>query len=106
MGGGKSIDDYNAIRYLKKGEISSSFRTSDMSGNELAKIVKLVDVIPSHKATLEDDYLRLEQMALEQKQQKVFEKWLDEKINAMYVYIAPEYRDGEFRNKNWVKDSK
>ena len=45
-------------------------------------------------------------MALEQKQQKVFEKWLDEKINAMYVYIAPEYRDGEFANKNWVKNSK
>ena len=106
VGGGKSIDDYNVIRYLKKGEISSSFRTSDMSGNELAKIVKLVDVIPSHKATLEEDYLRLEQMALEQKQQQVFEKWLNEKIEKMYVYISPEYRDGEFRNKNWVKDSK
>ena len=106
VGGGKSIDDYNVIRYLKKGEISSSFRTSDMSGNELAKIVKLVDVIPSHKATLEEDYLRLEQMALEQKQQQVFEKWLNEKIEKMYVYISPEYRDGEFTNKNWVKNSK
>ena len=103
VGGGKSIDDYNAIRYLKKGEISTAFRTSDMNGNEMCKIVKLVDVIPSHKATLDDDYLRLEQMTLEDKQQRVFQQWLDSKIEAMYIYIAPEYRDGEFMNKNWVK---
>ena len=103
VGGGKSIDDYNALRYLKKGEISTAFRTSDMNGNEMCKIVKLVDVIPSHKATLDDDYLRLEQMTLEDKQQRVFQQWLDSKIEAMYIYIAPEYRDGEFMNKNWVK---
>ena len=103
VGGGKSIDDYNAIRYMKKGDISAAFRTSDMNGNEMAKIVKLLDVIPAHNATLDDDYLRLEQIALEEKQQKVFQQWLDTKIDAMYVYIAPEYRDGEFVNKNWVK---
>ncbi len=104
IGGGKSIDDYNAIRYMKKGDISTAFRTSDMNGNEMCKIIKLVDVIPSHKATLDEDYLRLEQIALEDKQQKVFQQWLDGKIQAMYVYIAPEFRSGEFVNKNWVKN--
>lgn len=103
VGGGKSIDDYNAIRYMKKGDISSAFRTSDMSGNEMCKIIKLLDIIPAHNATLDEDYLRLEQMALEQKQQKIFQQWLDTKIDAMYIYIAPEYREGEWVNKNWVK---
>ncbi|MBR7183697.1 MAG: peptidylprolyl isomerase [Alistipes sp.] len=105
IGGGKSIDDYNAIRHMKKGDISQAFRTSDMNGNEMCKIVKLVDVIPSHKASLDEDYLRLEQIALENKQQKVFQEWLDAKIASMYVHIAPEFRSGEFLNKSWVKDN-
>lgn len=103
IGGGKSIDDYNAIRYMNKGDISTAFRTTDMNGNEMCKIIKLVDIIPSHIASLDEDYLRLEQIALEDKQQKTLEKWLNEKINAMYIYISPEFRDGEFLNNNWVK---
>lgn len=103
VGGGKSIDDYNTIRYMKVGDISTAFRTSDMNGNEMCKIIKLVDIIPSHKATLDEDYLRLEQIALQEKQQKVFQQWLDKKIETMYVYISPEYRNGEFLNKSWVK---
>ncbi len=103
VGGGKSIDDYNAIRALTVGGVSSAFRTSDLMGNDLCKIVKLVEVIPSHHASLTDDYLRLEQMALSEKQKSVFQTWLGKRIDAMYVYIEPEYRDGEFVNKNWVK---
>ncbi len=104
--GGKSIDDYNAIRRLKEGEVSAPFRSSDMMGNELVKVVKLLKVIPAHNASLEEDYLRLEQMALSQKQDKEFVEWLNKKIASMYIYIAPEFRNGEFSNKNWTKYSK
>ncbi len=72
-------------------------------GNELSKIVKLLEIIPAHKASLEADYLRLEQMALADKQARIFREWLDKKIDGMYVQIAPEFRDGEFENKKWVK---
>jgi peptidyl-prolyl cis-trans isomerase SurA len=104
--GGKSIDDYNAIRRLKEGEISQPFRSTDMMGNELVKVVKLLKVIPAHHASLEEDYLRLEQLALSKKQEHDFKVWLDKKIASMYIYIAPEFRNGEFENKNWVKNSK
>ena len=104
--GGKSIDDYNAIRRLNEGEMSAPFRSTDMMGNELVKIVKLLKIIPAHQASLEEDYLRLEQMALNQKQEKEFKQWLDKKMASMYIYIAPEFRNGEFENKNWVKASK
>ena len=103
VGGGKSIDDYNTIRYMKKGDISTAFRSSDMNGNDLCKIIKLVDIIPSHTATLEEDYLRLEQIALQEKQQQMFQQWLNKKIETMYIYISPEFRDGDFLNKSWVK---
>lgn len=100
---GKSIDDYNAIRKLKVGEVSDSFHTHDMSGNDLCKVVKLVEIIPAHLATLDEDYLRIEQMALMAKQETDFMSWLDKRIEEMYIYISPEYRNGEFQNKKWVK---
>ena len=104
--GGKSIDDYNAIRRLRVGEVSAPFRSNDMVGNELVKVVKLLKVIHAHNASLEEDYLRLEQMALSAKQDREFQMWLDKKIASMYIYIAPEFRNMEFSNKNWVKYSK
>lgn len=99
----KSLEDYNALMQLKPGEVSSAFLAEDMLGNQMAKIVKLVEVIPTHTASLNEDYLRLEEMALQDKQERVFREWLTKKIDAMYVYIIPEFRDGEFENKHWVK---
>ena len=99
--GGKSLEDYAALMRLKEGEVSNSFQTTDIMGNEMSKIVKLVQIIPAHVASLEEDYIRLEEMALQQKQEKVYRKWLDEKIQSMYVYIDPAYRSDEFEKKNW-----
>ena len=99
----KSLDDYNALIRLKPGEVSYAFLTEDLLGNQLGKIVKLVEVIPTHPASLNEDYLRLEEMALQDKQERVFREWLTKKIDGMYVFIDPEYRNGEFENKHWVK---
>ncbi len=97
------LDDYNALRSLKPGQISSAFLTQDMAGNQMAKVVKLVRIIPTHRASLNEDYLRLEELALRAKQERVFDEWLARKIDAMYVFIDPEFRSGEFRNPHWVK---
>lgn len=99
----RKMDDYNALQRLKTGQISDAFLTQDIAGNDLAKVVKLVEVIPTHTAELSKDYLRLEEMALQVKQERVFEEWLSKKIEGMYVFIAPEYRNGAFRNEKWIK---
>lgn len=100
---GKSIDDYNQLRKLQPGEISEAFHTHDLAGNDLCKIVKLVEIIPAHPASLGEDYLRLEQMALNAKQEKDFMTWLGKRIEEMYIYISPEYRKCDFNNKKWLK---
>lgn len=99
----KGYADYAAFSVLKPGEISPAFQTTDLMGNQLSKIVKLLEIIPAHKATLDADYDKLEQLALNRKQERYFNEWLDSKIDAMYVWIDPEFRNGEFENKNWVK---
>ena len=101
--GGKSLEDYAALMRLKVGEVSNSFQATDIMGNEMSKIVKLVEIIPSHTASLEDDYIRLEEMALQQKQEQIYRAWLDDKIQSMYVYIDPAYRHDDFSNKGWIK---
>lgn len=90
----RKMDDYNALQRLKVGGISDAFLTQDIAGNELAKVVKLVEVIPTHTAELGKDYLRLEEMALQAKQERVFEEWLTKKIDGMYVFIAPNTATG------------
>ena len=103
LDGGKALEDYNALVRLKVGEISDSFQTVDFNGNQMSKIVKLVEIVPSHVASLQDDYVRLEEMALMQKRERIFKEWLNRKIEAMYIYIDPEYRDWEFENRKWIK---
>ena len=103
FGEGKSLQDYGALSKLKVGEVSGAYMAEDLRGNEHSKIVKLVEVIPTHTATLEEDYPTIEEMALTDKQEKAFKKWLTEKIDGLYVHIAPEFRDGEFEYPNWVK---
>lgn len=100
---GKLLEDYNALMRLKVGEVSDSFQAIDLMGNQLSKIVKLVEVIPAHTASLVDDYVRLEEMALRAKQERVYEEWLRKKIEAMYVYIDPAYRSDDFKYDCWIK---
>ena len=99
----RALDDYNVLLSLKPGGVSASFLTQDLIGNQLGKIVKLVEIIPTHPASLDSDYLRIEEMALEDKQMRIFNEWLSKKIDGMYVYIDPEFRNGEFENRHWVK---
>ncbi len=101
--GYKSIDDYMQLKNMKEGDVSDAFQTEDMLGNKLSKIVKMVEIIPAHTASLNEDYLRLEEMALNEKKERIFNEWLSTKIKGMYVYISPEFRSDEFLNKNWLK---
>lgn len=103
MDGGKALEDYAALIRLKVGEVSNSFQTTDYMGNQMSKIVKLVEIIPPHTASLKDDYVRLEEMALSQKSERYFTEWLNKKIESMYIYIAPEFRTWKFENKKWIK---
>ncbi len=103
FGEGKSLKDYIAISQMKVGDVSTAYQSEDLKGDDLSKIIKLLEIIPTHPASLVDDYLTLEEMALEAKQEKVFDEWMRKKIDGLYVYIDPEFRDGEFQYDNWVK---
>ncbi len=95
--------DYNFMRSLKPGELSQPFQSQDMRGNTLTKVIKLIEIIPAHTAGLANDYLQIENIALQDKQQREFMKWLNKKIESMYVRIAEDMDTSEFENKAWIK---
>ena len=74
-----------------------------MTGTHLGKIVKWGKILPTHAASLEPASRRIEEMALQQKQERALPEWLTKKSDGMYVFIDPEFRNGEFENKHWVK---
>ena len=95
--------DYMNLITMKVGDVSSAFVATDIKGDVISKIVKLLEIIPTHSASLEEDYLNIEEMALTDKKNRVFDEWMKEKIDGQYVYIAPDFREGEWEYPNWVK---
>lgn len=99
-----SPDDFKALEKLKPGEISDAFASEDLRGDKLGKIVKLIEIIPAHPANLEEDYLRLESAAINEKRNRVLEEWIDNKIKSMFVRIDQDFHiPEEFNNPNWLK---
>lgn len=103
FGQGKSFQDYVMISRLKIDEVSNPYMSEDIRNNELSKIIKLKQIIPTHTASISDDYLDIEMMALEMKKERVFNEWMKEKIDGFYIFVDPEFRNGEFSFSNWIK---
>lgn len=56
-----------------------------------------------HKANLQEDYGRIQDVALQQKKQLRMQEWVKTKIPTFYLWIAPEYRNCGVL-KDWVTD--
>ncbi|MBR5454203.1 MAG: peptidylprolyl isomerase, partial [Rikenellaceae bacterium] len=98
--------DYKELAKLKIGEISPAILSYNAKGDQMGKILSPVEIIPSHRADMNIDYLTLEQMALEEKKMKYFDEWLDKKIQSMYIRIDSSFDLSQFERKAWDKNQK
>lgn len=95
--------DYYIIKDLKVGEISTPFESRDEHGNVIFKIVKVKNILPSHKANLKDDYSIIQGLTKASREQDILLKWIDEKQKTTYIKIDPEYKNCNFSSKGWFK---
>ncbi len=95
--------DYMMLRNMKAGEISHPYESRDNKGNTVYKIIKLDIFIPSHTATIEDDYNVIQNLAKQARQADTFNKWIEKKQAYTYIRIDPLYSNCEFRRKGWIK---
>ena len=93
---------YSQIQNLKSGEVSLVLKDQDRINNTKFKILTVTDRIDEHKADFARDYLKIKELALQEKQFKAIDKWQNEKIMDTYVKIIGEHRDCEF-SSNWLK---
>jgi len=89
---------------LNKGDMTTAFDDEDERKRKVVKIVKVEDVIPAHKITLETDYDRIKQMALNKKKGEMVEKFVNSKLPTTFISIDSRYDSCQFKS-SWKKDS-
>lgn len=97
--------DGRTLNRLKIGEVSAPYQNMDNKGNFVYKIVTVLEMIPAHKLNMADDFVQIETYALQTKQEKVFNEWVDKAIKKMYIYINPEYMSYNFEREGWKQQS-
>ncbi len=95
--------EFIALRDLNVGEITEAFKSEDENAKEVYKIVRLRTRSSPHRANLKDDYMVLQEMALGQKKEVVFQQWLLEKIEETYIHIDDSFAGCQFSRSGWVK---
>ncbi|MEO8253711.1 MAG: peptidylprolyl isomerase [Flavobacterium sp.] len=93
---------YSQVSSLKDNEISMPILDETPAGKKQYKIITVTNRINEHAADYAQDYVKIKDLALKEKQIKAIAKWFDEKIKETYIKIIGEYRDCKFTN-NWLK---
>jgi len=93
---------YSRISELKEGELSDVFYDETREGKKMYKFMLIKSKVPSHKANLEKDYVKIKRLALAQKRSELVKEWTNDKINDTYIKIHNQYKDCEFEY-DWIK---
>ncbi|WP_452224319.1 peptidylprolyl isomerase [Lacinutrix chionoecetis] len=93
---------YVKIQDLENNTVSDVLVDRDQIGNVLFKILTVTDRIDEHDADYSRDYLKIKELALNEKRLDAIAKWQEEKIDDTYIKISGNYRDCDFTN-NWLK---
>ncbi|WP_029033317.1 peptidylprolyl isomerase [Salinimicrobium terrae] len=94
---------YEQVVNLEEGEVSRVLTDQDNTGRPFYKIITVTNRFPEHKANYAQDYNKIKELALRDKQLEAIEKWQKEKINETYVKVNGEYRNCEY-SSNWLKN--
>lgn len=94
---------YNQVRNLKDNEISQPILEEDPRGGPPKyKILKVTNRYDEHEADFAKDYLKIQELALREKQYNAIKEWMDEHIEDTYVSVNAQNQACDFAN-NWVK---
>lgn len=93
---------YTQIQDLQENEVSLVQTERDRTGKIKFKILRVTDRIDEHEADYSRDYLKIKELALNEKKYKAIEKWQSKKIMDTYIKINGSYRDCDFTS-NWLK---
>ena len=79
------------IEKMEVDEISNPVPMKTEEKKDAYRILLLKKKTPPHKANMHDDYIRIQQWALQDKQMRAIDKWIENKAKSTYVRIIDEY---------------
>ncbi|NIK74219.1 peptidyl-prolyl cis-trans isomerase SurA [Thermonema lapsum] len=83
---------YRVLDTMKVGTISKPMEYRMPDGKRALRIIYFKAKYPAHFASLETDFDRIAEMALEEKKNKVLNEWFLKAKDELYIHVAPEYR--------------
>lgn len=93
---------YDQVVNLDEGEVSLILSDQDRTGRSFYKLITVNKRYPEHKANFAQDYMKIKDLALRQKQLNVISDWMEEKIADTYIKINGKFRNCEY-GSNWLK---
>lgn len=91
------------IEKMTVGEISNPVPMKTEDQKDAYRILLLKKKTPPHKANLADDYTRIREWALQDKQMRTVGEWIDNKAKSTYVRIIDEYMPCNFDHE-WSRN--
>lgn len=93
-----AIDDatFATLNKLIPGEYSSPIPYVTEDGNMAYRIIYLKSKVAAHKANMIEDYDMIKSAALEDKKNKIIQKWILNKVQTTSIKINDQYRDCPF----------
>jgi len=89
---------------LKLGEVSDVTKQAGSDNKPAFKLLTIKSKSEPHRANLKDDYQRLQIIALQQKQAKTVNTWINKKRKQSYIKVTEEYMGCQFRNTWFDKE--
>ncbi len=86
---------------MSLGEISNPMSVSTKDGKQAYQIIMLKSRTSPHRLNLTDDYQKLQEATLNEKQQKAVDGWRNKKKLLTYIKIADEYKNCDSL-KDWI----
>jgi peptidyl-prolyl cis-trans isomerase SurA len=83
---------YFAVDAMKVGNISAPIPFRSADGKTGMKILYLKKSYPPHKININDDYEKIKEFALMNKNNVEIDKWFTEAIGEVYIKIDPDYQ--------------
>ena len=87
--------DKNMVLMMKDltvGQYSQPTEFTDDRGKKGVRLVQLISKTEPHRENLRDDYNKISQRAIEEKKNKLLDKWFVKKIPTYYINIDKEYQ--------------
>jgi peptidyl-prolyl cis-trans isomerase SurA len=85
--------DYYNIRNMQVGDVSEPFESKDHNHKVCYKLLYLKSRTEPHRANLKQDYLLLQEMALQQKNNEVMKEWYEDKKKTTYIKVGGAFKD-------------